>query len=114
MAKRKRRPANDRAYARYKAEDRYFKNRVKRLERHLKDFPEDEQAKERLEKGNFKYRRKRPIKSLTAREKEFNRLKKLAKNTNVREPEVPEWKQILADAFGRKPPKIYVKRRRRV
>lgn len=43
----------------YKNENRAVKNRTRKLEKHLKLFPNDEQAKEALKKG-LSYRRKTP------------------------------------------------------
>lgn len=37
------------SFAAYKAEDRIYKNTVRRLERHLKNFPEDAVAKAKLD-----------------------------------------------------------------
>lgn len=37
-------------YKRYKAENRWEKNKVARLERHMKKFPEDKQAADALKK----------------------------------------------------------------
>ena len=49
-------------YAQYKTEQRWSKNRRRKLERHLRQFPEDAQAKAAL--NNIKYRRKTPNSSL--------------------------------------------------
>lgn len=37
-------------YASYKTENRVYKNKVKKLERHCKRFPDDEQSKKHLER----------------------------------------------------------------
>lgn len=62
MARRKRRPANDRAFKTYKAENRFRKNKERKLEKHCKAFPNDKQAAEVLAKGVFTYSRKKPSK----------------------------------------------------
>lgn len=48
MAKQKRRPANDRAFKKYKSSNQRLKNKIAKLERHSKDHPEDEVGKENL------------------------------------------------------------------
>ena len=62
MARRKRRPANDRAFKKYKSESSFRKNKQRKLEKHCKLFPDDKQAAKALEKGNFTYSRKKPSK----------------------------------------------------
>ena len=61
MAKQKSRKGNG-SYLEYKNENRYKKNKIKKLERHLKKYPHDKLAEEALE--NFKksgeYKRERP------------------------------------------------------
>lgn len=52
-------------YKRYQLDGRERKNKIKRLERHVKRFPDDKQAEKSLaeiRKGNFN-RRKKPISS---------------------------------------------------
>ena len=51
------------AYKQYKLENRWLKNKIKKLNRHIKKFPEDAQAQEalkRIEKGDTN-RRKKPV-----------------------------------------------------
>jgi len=46
----KRRPANDRAFKKYKLLNQVLKNKIKKLERHCKRFPNDKKCAERLVK----------------------------------------------------------------
>ena len=48
MAKQKRRPANDRAFKVYKAQNRRVKNKIRKLTNYLKDNPNDKQAAKAL------------------------------------------------------------------
>ena len=48
MAKQKRRPANDRAFKKYKTGNQRLKNKIAKLERHVRKFPDDEVGKENL------------------------------------------------------------------
>lgn len=48
MAQQKRRPANDRAQKKYKANNQAAKNKKLKLEKHCKKYPKDEQAAKRL------------------------------------------------------------------
>lgn len=47
-AKQKRRPANDRAFKKYKINNQREANKIKKLEKHLIRFPKDEQASKAL------------------------------------------------------------------
>ena len=47
-------------YQSYKSNGNYTKNRIARLKRHLKKYPEDTQAQKALN-GDISYRRKRPV-----------------------------------------------------
>jgi hypothetical protein len=47
-------------YKVYQSDQRAIKNRTRRLAKHIKKFPDDEQAKNALKKG-LKYRRRAPI-----------------------------------------------------
>jgi hypothetical protein len=49
MAQQKRRPANDRAFKKYKLENKRRKNKIRKLENHCKRFPKDEQSAKALE-----------------------------------------------------------------
>lgn len=42
-------------YKRYQNEGRFVKNKIRRLKRHCKNFPEDKQAAKALENSNHKY-----------------------------------------------------------
>lgn len=44
----KRRPANDRAFKKYKSNNQRLKNKIRKIERHIKRFPDDDLAKENL------------------------------------------------------------------
>lgn len=54
MAKQKRRPANDRAFKKYKTSNQRYKNKIAKLVRHVKEHPEDEVGKENLERVKSK------------------------------------------------------------
>lgn len=61
MAKQKRRPANDRAFKKYQAENKFAKNKVEKVKKHISKYPNDEQAKEalvRLTSEKIEYKRK--------------------------------------------------------
>lgn len=96
------------AYSAYKSENRVEKNAVRRLQRHLKKYPEDELAARRLEeivKKGRPYKRNNTKKGHTWSSVDI----KLAELCNIRvqtpvikrKESVPEWKQKLAQAFGR-------------
>jgi len=57
-------------YKTYQSSNRSLKNRMAKLERHIKRFPNDEQAKKALKNGLVDYRRKKP------RTKVWNRMTK--------------------------------------
>jgi len=65
MANKKGTSASQKAqYQSYKAEQRWKKNRILKLQRHVKRYPQDQQAKAalaRAEDGDMVYRRKRPL-----------------------------------------------------
>lgn len=44
-------------YKRYQQENRWEKNKIRRLARHCQHFPNDKQAQEKLDKANFNYTR---------------------------------------------------------
>ena len=50
MAKKKRRPANDRALKKYKTNNQREKNKIRKLERHCKRHPNDKEGKKNLER----------------------------------------------------------------
>lgn len=50
MAKQKRRPANDRAFKKYTAQNQRYKNKIRKVERHIARHPNDEQAKNELDR----------------------------------------------------------------
>ena len=109
MAKKTAREANKRAAKRYKDEGRYEKNRKRRLEKHIKNHEQDEQAKEALKKP-IEYRRKKPVKRLNATQRIYNKLLAQA-NSGTEYPEIgdPEWKKLLQTLVTRPA----VKRRRK-
>ena len=95
-------------YARYKAENRVYKNAVARLERHMKNYPNDEQAQKRLveiKKDGRPYKRNNTKTSHVWSSTDIF----LAELCNIklqlpvvnRKADLPEWKQKLAQAFGR-------------
>lgn len=64
MAKKNTSPNQKAKYKEYKVGAKFIKNRKAKLERHLKKFPNDEQAKTALRR-NIEYRRKKPNNSNT-------------------------------------------------
>ena len=44
----KRRPANDRAFKKYKTNNQRLKNKIRKIQHHIKKFPDDKLAKENL------------------------------------------------------------------
>lgn len=96
------------AYSAYKAENRVEKNAVRRLKRHLKEYPNDELAAKRLEivtKEGRLYKRNKGKKSHTWSPVDIMtaQLCNIRVQTPVinRKGPLPEWKQKLAQAFGR-------------
>ncbi len=74
MAKKQKSMKGKGTYAEYRNENRYKKNKVKKLERHIKKYPNDIQAKERLaeiEKAQIEPTRGRPIKRGSCKPKEY-------------------------------------------
>ena len=63
QSKRKRNGNEVACYKRYKAENRHYKNKVRKLTKYVKDNPNDEQSRERLvkivETGTIPYTRNR-------------------------------------------------------
>lgn len=56
MAQQKRRPANDRAFKKYKATNARLNNKIRKIKKHCKKHPEDKQnaeALKRVEKGEI-------------------------------------------------------------
>lgn len=93
-------------YSAYKAENRVYKNAVSRLERHIKNYPEDSQAVAQLEtfkKEGRPWKRTPPRgKRMSPREiklREYNAIKVQTPVINRKGPE-PEWKQTLRLAFN--------------
>ena len=54
-------------YKAYASQERWKKNREKKLERHLQKHPNDKQAEQAV--GNVKYRRKKPMKKVWSKER---------------------------------------------
>lgn len=57
MASKTSSPGQKDHYKRYKAENRWEKNKVAKLKRHMKKFPNDEQTAESLQKKSHTYTR---------------------------------------------------------
>lgn len=84
MSKRSRGAADTQYYNSAKAENRAVKNRTHKLERHLKNFPNDEQAAQALKKG-LTYRRKAPYSKVwtTAKRKYAQDLRYIGLNGHI-------------------------------
>jgi hypothetical protein len=99
MAKKSARPANTRALKKYKDTKQHEKNKIRKISKHLKDHPEDNQSLkvvEDIKKNGAPWKRKNPIKRKSHKEKIYEQLLAVANKPN-KYPEVgiPEWKQIL-------------------
>lgn len=78
-------------YKVYASENRSLKNRMKKLQRHIKKFPDDEQAIKALSKGLVSYRRKKPRNRVWNSEKRAlaHLLRTIGQNGNL----VLKWEQ---------------------
>ena len=105
MAKKTTRPANTRSLKKYKDNKHFEKNKIRKMEQHLAAHPNDEQTSKVLDsvkKDGAPWKRKKPTKSLTHKEKRYQYLTALAnKQINWSKVGLPEWKQILSTVKGR-------------
>lgn len=87
-------------YKNYKDKNTYAANKKKKLERHMKLHPNDEQAAKVLAKGEFKYNRTKS-KSKNLQVKNPPNYEMLRRQQNSIKSELPEYKQILLDLLNK-------------
>jgi hypothetical protein len=90
-------------YSAYKSNSTYAKNRKEDLERHVRKFPEDLQAKERLEsKAPFTYRRKKSMGSANPLPKENPNRKEMIKRQLNSKPSPKPTYLVFLENFSKK------------
>ena len=125
MAQKKPRPANTRAHTVYKIENRWEKNKIRKMKKRLKEQPNNDALRNRLtdiEKNGATYNRNKVPKNHTwsPKDKWFAECK--AKVTRLADhyfnfdrkgvdktPTLPDWKKVLQKLQVK--PKVHVKRR---